>query len=183
MGNKTPGKSSRPRENLNLYLTPRQRLLVQANLDYLRDDLSDLGLVVFVRFFEVQPKLKVLFPKIVRINEQNELELGMDIEMLKKHSSIVMHSLAAAIESLDESEALNSVLLEVGRQHVRRNVKTKTILRLWPALSYGLEEYLKSKYTKEAATAWKKVFFYIVKQMKQGMQSSDSSEEEVPSSQ
>ena len=52
----------------------------------------------------------------------------MDIEMLKKHSSIVMHSLAAAIESLDESEALNSVLLEVGRQHVRRNVKTKTIL-------------------------------------------------------
>jgi hypothetical protein len=49
MGNKTPGKSSHPRENLNLYLTPRQRLLVQANLDYLRDDLSDLGLVVFVR--------------------------------------------------------------------------------------------------------------------------------------
>jgi hypothetical protein len=44
-------------------------------------------------------------------------------------------------------------------------------------------EYLKSKYTKEAATAWKKVFFYIVKQMKQGMQSADSSEEEVPSSQ
>jgi hypothetical protein len=55
----------------------------------------------------------------------------MDIEMLKKHSSIVMHSLAAAIESLDESEALNSVLLEVGRLHVRRNVKTKTILVRW----------------------------------------------------
>lgn len=80
------------------------------------------------RFFEVQPKLKVLFPKIVRINDQNELELGTDIEMLRKHASIVMHSLAAAIESLDESEALNSVLLEVGRQHVKRNVKSKIIL-------------------------------------------------------
>lgn len=72
--------------------------------------------------------MKVLFPKIVRINDQNELELGTDIEMLRKHATIVMHSLAAAIESLDESEALNSVLLEVGRQHVKRNVKSKIIL-------------------------------------------------------
>ncbi|XP_071165029.1 cytoglobin-1-like [Mytilus edulis] len=182
MGNKTPGKTKVGKENLNMYLTPRQRLLVQANLDDLKDDLSDLGLVVFVRFFEVQPKLKVLFPKIVRINDQNELELGTDIEMLRKHASIVMHSLAAAIESLDESEALNSVLLEVGRQHVKRNVKSKIILRLWPALSYGLESYLKEKYTKESSTAWKKVFFYIVKQMKLGMMASDSEEEATTSS-
>ncbi|VDI25956.1 Hypothetical predicted protein [Mytilus galloprovincialis] len=102
--------------------------------------------------------------------------------MLRKHATIVMHSLAAAIESLDESEALNSVLLEVGRQHVKRNVKSKIILRLWPALSYGLESYLKEKYTKESSTAWKKVFFYIVKQMKVGMMASDSEEEATTSS-
>lgn len=47
MGNKT--SNEKRRENLNMYLTPRQRLLVQANLDYLKDNLSDLGLVVFVR--------------------------------------------------------------------------------------------------------------------------------------
>lgn len=179
MGNRT--SNEKRRENLNMYLTPRQRLLVQSNLDYLKDNLSDLGLVVFVRFFEIQPKFKVLFPKIVRINDKNELELGMDVEMLKKHASIVMHSLAAAIESLDETDALNSVLLEVGRQHVRRNVKTKTILRLWPALNYGLESYLKAQYTKESMTAWKRVFYYIVKQMKLGMVSSSSEmEDEVP---
>lgn len=54
--------------------------------------------------------------------------------------------------------------------------------RLWPALSYGLESYLKEKYTKESSTAWKKVFFYIVKQMKVGMMASDSEEEATTSS-
>lgn len=53
MGNKTPGKTKVGKENLNMYLTPRQRLLVQANLDDLKDDLSDLGLVVFVRLVSI----------------------------------------------------------------------------------------------------------------------------------
>lgn len=53
--------------------------------------------------------------------------------------------------------------------------------RLWPALNYGLESYLKAQYTKESMTAWKRVFYYIVKQMKLGMASTAPEvDDEVP---
>lgn len=83
---------------------------------------------LFFRFFERNPRLKKLFPKIVRINDQNELELVMDNESLTQHAINVMHSLGAAVESLDESDMFNSVLIHIGKSHVNRNIKPSMIL-------------------------------------------------------
>ncbi|KAJ8308220.1 hypothetical protein KUTeg_013094 [Tegillarca granosa] len=123
-----------------------------------------------LRFFERNPRLKKLFPKIVRINDQNELELVMDNESLTQHAINVMHSLGAAVESLDESDMFNSVLIHIGKSHVNRNIKPSMILKLWPALDYGLKQMLLAEYTKEVAAAWKKVFYFMVHQMKVGME-------------
>ena len=67
--------------------------------------------------------MKGLFPKIVKMNNDNKLEWDIDREMLQKHAVTVMEGLGAAVESLDESDFLNSVLISIGQTHIQRQVK------------------------------------------------------------
>lgn len=79
------------------------------------------------RFFETEPSVKKVFPKIVKINDSNELELDMDMEVLSRHASNVMHSLGAAVESLDHSEFFNGIVENIGRSHGQRKIKPKML--------------------------------------------------------
>nr|KAG5714473.1 hypothetical protein BaRGS_006919 [Batillaria attramentaria] len=79
------------------------------------------------RLFETEPDLKRLFPKIVRLNEVSQLEMDVDRDMLQRHAVTVMEGLGAAVESLEDSDFLNSVLVSIGQTHVRRNVKPQML--------------------------------------------------------
>lgn len=81
----------------------------------------------FFRFFEIEPEMKAFFPKIVRMNDDNQLEWDVDREMLQKHAVTVMEGLGAAVESLDESDFLNSVLISVGQTHFHRSVRPQML--------------------------------------------------------
>ncbi|GFO22128.1 cytoglobin-1 [Plakobranchus ocellatus] len=78
---------------------------------------------VSCRLFQTEPDLKRLFPKIVQMNDKNELEWEVDKDMLQRHAVTVMEGLGAAVESLDDSDFLNSVLISIGQTHVKRKVK------------------------------------------------------------
>ncbi|ESO93594.1 hypothetical protein LOTGIDRAFT_232639 [Lottia gigantea] len=123
----------------------------------------------FYRFFETEPDMKALFPKIVQMNESNQLEWQMDRDMLQKHAVTVMEGLGAAVESLEDSDFLNSVMVSIGQTHVRRNVKPQYVKKLWPSLHYGLGVCLGDHYNKEVSEAWRKVYIYISAQMTRGM--------------
>uniref|UniRef100_A0A0B6YIN5 Globin n=1 Tax=Arion vulgaris TaxID=1028688 RepID=A0A0B6YIN5_9EUPU len=156
--------------HLNKYLTARQLELVQDTWDVMKQDLPTLGLTVFVKLFQTEPDLKRLFPKIVQMNEKNELEWEVDKDMLQRHAVTVMEGLGAAVESLDDSDFLNSVLVSIGQTHVRRSVKPQMLRRLWPSLNHGFEKILGEQYTKETMEAWRRLYNYIIFQMKKGMQ-------------
>ena len=79
------------------------------------------------RFFETEPGLKSLFPKIVQMNSENQLEWDIDKDMLQKHAITVMEGLGAAVESLEESDFLNSVLISIGQTHIKRHVKPQML--------------------------------------------------------
>ncbi|KAL8582749.1 hypothetical protein ACOMHN_061628 [Nucella lapillus] len=125
------------------------------------------------RLFETEPDLKRLFPKIVQLNEVSQLEMAVDRDMLQKHAVTVMEGLGAAVESLEDSDFLNSVLISIGQTHVRRNVKPQMLKRLWPSLHYGFGQVLGERYDAETAEAWRRVYTYISLQMKRGMQNPD----------
>ena len=74
--------------------------------------------------------MKTIFPKIVQMNKDNMLESKVDREMLQRHAVTVMEGLGAAVESLDDSRYLNTVLISIGQTHVQRNVKP-AMLKVW----------------------------------------------------
>ncbi|CAG5136397.1 unnamed protein product, partial [Candidula unifasciata] len=61
------------------------------------------------------------------MNDKNELEWEVDRDMLQRHAVTVMEGLGAAVESLDDSDFLNSVLVSIGQTHVKRNVKPQML--------------------------------------------------------
>ena len=71
--------------------------------------------------------MKAYFPKIVRMNNDNKLEWDVDREKLQKHARIDMEGLGAAIENLDDSDFLNSVLISVGQTHSHRQIKPQML--------------------------------------------------------
>lgn len=93
----------------------------------LKDFLTFYFCFSIFRFFETEPSVKKVFPKIVKINDSNELELDMDMEVLSRHASNVMHSLGAAVESLDHSEFFNGIVENIGRSHGQRKIKPKML--------------------------------------------------------
>ncbi|WAR19739.1 NGB-like protein [Mya arenaria] len=176
MGNKMPNcaipYSSRDK-HLHMVLSTEQVKLVQGSWELLKDDLGRLGLIVFLRLFEMEPQMKTVFPKIVQMNHDNKLETNIVKDMLQRHAVTVMEGLGAAVESLDDSRILNSVLISIGQTHVQRQVKPQMVKKLWPSLNYGLQEVLEENYTKNVAEAWKTVYDYICVYMKMGMENPD----------
>ncbi|XP_041351044.1 neuroglobin-like [Gigantopelta aegis] len=158
------------KNQLCVYLTAKQIKLVQDTWHEINNDIPTLGVTIFVNFFEMEPDLKSLFPKIVRMNDSSQLEWYMDKEMLQKHAVTVLEALGAAVESLEDSDFLNSVLISVGQTHFKRSIKPHMLKRLWPSLNYGLSVALGDRYTKEAEDAWKRLYTYICVQMKLGME-------------
>ncbi|WAR19734.1 NGB-like protein, partial [Mya arenaria] len=176
MGNKMPSCAipypNRDKQ-LHMVLSTEQVRLVQGSWELLKDELGRLGLIVFLRLFETEPQMKTIFPKIVQMNRDNKLEENIDKDMLQRHAVTVMEGLGAAVESLDDSIILNSVLISIGQTHVQRQVKPHMVKKLWPSLNYGLKEVLEEYYTRNVAEAWKRVYDYICVYMKMGMENPD----------
>ncbi|KAK3094672.1 hypothetical protein FSP39_004791 [Pinctada imbricata] len=175
------GHCNKLRENsfskLEEELDDRQKVLTQETLELMREYLSDLGIVVFLRFFEIEPRMKLLFPKIVHLDSDNKLAIEPDVHrVLRIHAASVMYSLGAAVECLDQAELFGVIAEDIGKLHADRHIKINTIHRLWPSLNYGLKQILGDSYTKDVAKAWRKVFYYICRRMEQGMAGKISSE-------
>ncbi|XP_059169800.1 neuroglobin-like [Physella acuta] len=158
---------------LSKYLTPRQVQLVQCTWSILKMDLTTLGITVFLHLFDSEPDLKMLFPKLIRMNDSNQLEWDVDKEMLQKHAVTVMEGLGAAVETLHDSQLLNSVLIALGQTHDKRNIKPHMLKRMWPSMHVGLAAVLGEGYTKEVSEAWRKLYSYICLQMVIGMKNPD----------
>ena len=76
----------------------------------------------------------------MRLNEVSQLEMDVDRDMLQRHAVTVMEGLGAAVESLEDSDFLNSVLISIGQTHVRRNVKPQMLkVRSWNTSTSSLD--------------------------------------------
>ncbi|KAL4237215.1 hypothetical protein ACF0H5_001934 [Mactra antiquata] len=173
MGNSVVSCDSFQTSQLKACLTAEQINNVQSSWNLIKHDLPNLGLIVFIRFFETEPSMKSVFPKIVQMNQDNKLESNIDRDMLQKHAVTVLEGLGAAVECLDDSHFLNGVLISLGQTHVQRQVKPHMLKKLWPSLHYGLQQVLQDAYTKQVSDAWKRVFDYICVYMKLGMENPD----------
>ena len=153
------------RSNQNSMVTDSQKSIITKNWKVLSSDLSGRGGKVFLRIFEMSPRVKNLFPCRDKVGD----ELLKDSHF-KGHASRFMQAVGAVIENIDNcDETLTPLLLGLGRQHVHYkgfqpdywNSFEIAMMEVW-------KEDLGSKFKSENQDAWHIIFKFILDKLNQG---------------
>ena len=118
--------------------------LVQNSFEKVKPIASTAAQIFYAKLFELDPKLKPLFPS------------GEDA-MIKQGSKL-MTMLGAAVAGLNDLEALIPILQNLGKKHVEYNVEPAHYDTVGAALLHTLSLGLDSEFTPEVSDAWTQVY-------------------------
>lgn len=146
-------------------ITPQQKKIVKRTWRYLANDMTGHGKKVFLKIFEMNPKVKQLFP----CRDVTGEALLRDSNF-KGHAARFMQAVGAAVDNIDDlGSSLSPLLVGLGRQHTTFsglqpeffNAFTEAMLCIW-------QQELKERFTEEVKAAWKTVFDYLMSRLKEG---------------
>ncbi|XP_013782792.1 non-symbiotic hemoglobin 2-like [Limulus polyphemus] len=147
-------------------LTPRQVELVRETWTLLSVDMTATGIFIFNRFLTDYPELCDLFPFVSIANDGRYI---WDDQGLERHALGVMQALEGAVNNLENTQLLSTILFDLGQKHARYNVEESMLDKLWRSLRGSLKEALQEKMTDEVEHAWFCVFRFVARQMIDGM--------------
>lgn len=154
-------------EQLDDYLTRTEVRLAQKSWRSINRNLHHLGVLAFKKFFERQSEMKSLFGKIMVRNDVGDFTI--DEEELQNHAAMVMEALGTAVESLEDTSFLTTILIRMGEKHAGYRVEPEMIPLLWPAIREALKDQLGEDFSFEVEEAWNHVFEYISTKFIQGI--------------
>ncbi|XP_076315683.1 neuroglobin-like [Tachypleus tridentatus] len=147
-------------------LTPRQMKLVRETWTLLSVDMTATGIFIFNRFLTEYPELCHLFPFVDIANDGRYV---WEDQGLQRHALGVMQAIEGAVNNLENTQLLSTILFDLGQKHARYNVQEPMLDKLWRSLRGSLKEALQEKMTDEVEHAWFCVFRFIAREMIDGM--------------
>lgn len=130
-------------------MTPEQKVLVQESFQKVVPIADQAAALFYKKLFELDPSIKPMFP--------NDLE-----EQGKK----LMNMIAAAVNGLDDLDALVPVVQDLGVRHVDYGVTDQHYDTVAAALLWTLEQGLGDDFTPEVKEAWIVVYTVLATTMK-----------------
>ena len=145
-----------------------ERLIIKRQWKVLSNDMKGLGCAVFMQIFKDFPEVKQLFP--CRDVETDKL---LSCVQFKGHAFRFMQAVAAVVDNIDDLDKNMSVaLVGLGEQHVGiKGIKPAYFDGFYLALCKVWKARLGWRYKLECATAWNRVFAYIMDRLKEGYNS------------
>ena len=122
-------------------VTAEQVKLVQDSWAMVEPIADTAATLFYGRLFETAPEVKALFK-------------GDMAEQGKK----LMQMIAVAVKGLSNLEAIVPAVQELGKRHVKYNVKEEHYAAVGASLLWTLEQGLGEAYTPETAAAWTAVY-------------------------
>lgn len=122
-------------------LSEREIQLVVASFNKVTPIADDAAALFYHRLFKLDPELRPLF-------NSNMEEQGRKL----------MQTLSLAVGALKKLEALEPVLVEMGKRHLQYGVKAEHYETVGSALLWTLEQGLAEDFTGEVRAAWLKVY-------------------------
>ena len=101
-------------------ITPRQVDLIRRSFDSMWPVRGKLAALFYLRFFELVPDARPLFP------------MEMERQNLK-----LMDMIAAIVGAIENKELFRSILIHIGRDHVRFGAKPQHFVAFGDALIWG----------------------------------------------
>jgi nitric oxide dioxygenase len=130
-------------------MLPEQINLIERNFEAIAPRAEDVATVFYNRLFALQPALQLLFP--ANLSEQK-----------KK----LMATLAVAIKSLHNPNALIPLLEDLGRRHALYGVREEYYETVSTALLLTLRDALGKEFTPQSSAAWMEMYNFVADTMK-----------------
>ena len=147
------------------YITEEEKKVIRKTWNKLSNDISGLGVQIFLRIFVLKPDLKQLFP--FRNDKGDEL---VSDAIFRGHASRFVQAIGAAIDNMDElNNAMGPMLEDLGGQHIRYDgfkpeywdIFIESVLGIW-------KKELRRRLTHKASDAWRVLFEFMISKMKEG---------------
>ena len=129
-------------------MTPEQIDLVQKSFDAIWPVRRKLANLFYLRFFELAPDARPLFPDDL---ERQQLKL--------------MDMIAAIVGALDQRELFQSLISHTGRQHAQFGVQRSHYDAFREALIWSLGEIFGAAFTPELRRAWLALYGAVQNEM------------------
>lgn len=129
-------------------MAPEQIKLVCAAFEKMHATAETTAALFYVRLFELNPKLKLLFK-----------------HDMKEQGQKVMDMFYLAATSLDQPDQIAPTFQQLGQRHVEYGVKPEDYLTMSEAMEWTLEMTLGDDFTPEMKTAWHEAYALLVEMM------------------
>lgn len=153
-------------------LTPSERQIVVDTWGIVKPKAKEVGVEIFIRFFEAHPEYQKLFSNF----EGMALSELRTSKKLVAHATNVMYSLTCVIDNLDDPLCLKELLIKLGKNHGRHRVTEKEFHDLELVLMQLLKEQLGNQLTSQGENAWKKAVDIMYKGIFDGLRAYDVSD-------
>jgi len=147
-------------------LTEDERNELSAAWRAFEVNLVDNGVDVFLNLIDEHPDLEYIFPWGSR--GLSEAALRDDPE-IKKHASLVFNAVAPAFKKLSNLDTLSDYYVNIGNNHLDRNIPPITFSYLADAFHKTFHKVLGADYTDGFEQSFDLVFDFITNKMLEGM--------------
>uniref|UniRef100_H3ARB7 Globin domain-containing protein n=1 Tax=Latimeria chalumnae TaxID=7897 RepID=H3ARB7_LATCH len=148
-----------------LILSEPQKELIQESWRILHQDITRLGIIMFIRLFETHPECKDVFFLFRDIDDFHQLKMSKE---LQAHGLRVMSFIEKSVARLEQKDKLEQIAFELGRSHCRYNAPPKYYEYVGVQFISVVKPILKEAWTPEVEEAWQILFKYLTAVMKKG---------------
>jgi hemoglobin-like flavoprotein len=153
-------------EALKLHIGMSHReidIVVSSWADIKKFGAEEAGVILFKRFFTVQPATFMMF---AAFKDEKNWETSKEF---KHHCKIVMNIIGSAVGLLKDPDSLDSTLEYLGMKHDDFGITSEHFDIMGRELIETYREILGPKLTPEVTDAWLKFYKYTVKMILEGM--------------
>ncbi|XP_062326048.1 x globin [Osmerus eperlanus] len=160
---KTPCETKQ--DDADTRLSEDQVQMIKDSWKVIQDDIAKVGIIMFVRLFETHPECKDVF---FLFRDVEDLERLRTSKELRAHGLRVMSFIEKSVARLDQQERLDILAVDLGRSHYRYNAPPKYYSYVGTEFISAVQPILKDRWTPELEEAWKTLFLYLTRLMRQG---------------
>ncbi|XP_030075129.1 cytoglobin-1 [Microcaecilia unicolor] len=158
-------KATKPRT-----LSEAQKLLIQDSWRSLHQDITRVGIIMFIRLFETHPECKDAFFLFREIEDLQDLKMS---KQLQAHGLRVMSFIEKSVARLTQEDKLEQLATDLGRSHYKYSAPPKYYQYVGVQFIGAVKPFLKDRWTLEVEEAWEGLFAYITTLMKKGYQEAE----------
>ncbi|ESO86864.1 hypothetical protein LOTGIDRAFT_73010, partial [Lottia gigantea] len=139
--------------------------LVLESWNIVQQDISKVGVVMFMNLFETHPDVQDVF---MPFKGKSKEDLKQSTQ-LRSHALRVMGTVEKCLARINEPQKMDEMLHQLGSRHVMYNAKVDYIDLIGPQFIWAIQPTLGDKWTPELEAAWSDLFKHVAYIIKRAM--------------